>query len=432
MLTLAGIAQRIEGAYPEQPRGRLASWLAGTRRRLRPTFRAGGDPLPAGVEVAPDPQAEPPLPDLFSPSAVGAEWHGGVPMGRTVAHNAFVDAGEEQRFKEASIATALGDAVLPDPQEEWLGRFHDATLLDMAVVAHAHGASASQVHHMTGQLRPAVHWSLQRLEHAGLVRREQRPGSDHWFATPAGARLGVVPYVARLLAAARPFYRGDAYGGWSVGRFRKIGTEKGPPAFRPSLVIAGVNDADGLAKVIRTGIPEDRAFALTKLIALNDPASVPVLGEVAERRGDEEPLARQAAVALGHFDTEASRATLIGLAGHRDSFIREAAARSLGWLHAAEAVPVLEGLMTYPSEPVRVAALGALRRIGDRQAVPAIVAALNDDHGDVRRAARHALIHLGAAESLMRNPGRAWPLRVLDAREARGVIATRQRKGEGP
>jgi hypothetical protein len=57
--TAAGtIAPQIERAYAEQLRGGLASWFAGARRRLRPTFRAGGGPVPAGLEVSMDPQAE--------------------------------------------------------------------------------------------------------------------------------------------------------------------------------------------------------------------------------------------------------------------------------------------------------------------------------------------------------------------------------------
>lgn len=66
VLTLADIAQRIERAYADQLDGRLASWFAGARRLLHPTFRAGGGPLPAGVEVSLDPQAEPPLLDRLA------------------------------------------------------------------------------------------------------------------------------------------------------------------------------------------------------------------------------------------------------------------------------------------------------------------------------------------------------------------------------
>lgn len=66
VLTLADIAQRIERAYADQLDGRLASWFAGVRRSLRPTFRAGGGPLPGGVEVAIDPQAETPLLDRLA------------------------------------------------------------------------------------------------------------------------------------------------------------------------------------------------------------------------------------------------------------------------------------------------------------------------------------------------------------------------------
>lgn len=61
VLTLDDIARRIERAYASQLQGRSATWFAGIRRMLRPTLRVGGGPIPAGVEVAVDPQAEPPL-----------------------------------------------------------------------------------------------------------------------------------------------------------------------------------------------------------------------------------------------------------------------------------------------------------------------------------------------------------------------------------
>jgi uncharacterized protein len=62
VLTLADVAARIERAYADQLEGRLASWFAGVRRRLRPTVRLGPDvPAPAGLEISLDPQAEPPL-----------------------------------------------------------------------------------------------------------------------------------------------------------------------------------------------------------------------------------------------------------------------------------------------------------------------------------------------------------------------------------
>jgi hypothetical protein len=61
VLTLDDIARRIERAYSEQLQGRAATWFAGARRMLRPTLRLGGGPVPAGLEVAVDPQAEPPL-----------------------------------------------------------------------------------------------------------------------------------------------------------------------------------------------------------------------------------------------------------------------------------------------------------------------------------------------------------------------------------
>jgi len=61
VLTLADVAARIERAYAAQLEGRLASWFAGFRRRLRPTLRFGEEPIPAELELSLDPQAEPPL-----------------------------------------------------------------------------------------------------------------------------------------------------------------------------------------------------------------------------------------------------------------------------------------------------------------------------------------------------------------------------------
>jgi hypothetical protein len=61
VLTLDDIARRIERAYSTELQGPAATWFAGVRRMLRPTLRLGGGPIPAGVEVAVDPQAEPPL-----------------------------------------------------------------------------------------------------------------------------------------------------------------------------------------------------------------------------------------------------------------------------------------------------------------------------------------------------------------------------------
>jgi len=62
VLTLAEVAARIERAYAGQLEGKLAAWFKGVRRRLRPTIRIGRDePLPAGLELSLDPQAETPL-----------------------------------------------------------------------------------------------------------------------------------------------------------------------------------------------------------------------------------------------------------------------------------------------------------------------------------------------------------------------------------
>jgi hypothetical protein len=61
VLTLADVAERIERAYGVALRGGLSGWFDSVRRTMRPTFRAGGGPVPAAVDVRLDPQAESPL-----------------------------------------------------------------------------------------------------------------------------------------------------------------------------------------------------------------------------------------------------------------------------------------------------------------------------------------------------------------------------------
>jgi hypothetical protein len=352
--------------------------------------------------------------------AAGAPAADRAASGAQGEHDRRVDAPEEERFVDAAVASQLGDTVLPDAEEVWLSRLRDATLLVLGVVAHAHGSTKRQIRRATGQWPGAVELSLRSLQRAGLVEREHRPGADYWYATAEGTRLGVVPYVTRLLGAV---HWDRLLRDWSVGRFRDVGTEHGPPIFRPSFTLADVNDPEALGEVIRTGIHEDRVYALTKLIALNDPRSVEILSEVAQRHGEDEPLARQAAIALGSFAIPSSIDALIDLAAHRDSFVREAAARSLGRLRATKAIPTLIELVSYPSAPVRAAAVSALGRIGNRSSATPIAAALTDNDWAVRHCARHALVQLGAAEELKNNQRRIRPLRMIDVRRAREAAA---------
>ncbi len=76
VLTLDDIARRIERSYAAELQGRSATWFAGVRRMLRPTLRVGGGPIPAGLEVAVDPQAEPPLLERLALPAQLYERHG--------------------------------------------------------------------------------------------------------------------------------------------------------------------------------------------------------------------------------------------------------------------------------------------------------------------------------------------------------------------
>jgi uncharacterized protein len=111
VLTLADIAQRIERAYAEQLQGRLASWFSGARRLLRPTLRAGGGPVPAGIEVTLDAQAEPPLLDRLALPRRLHERHGTRTL---VIFDEFQDVLAAQDRADAVIRSEIqhhGDAA---------------------------------------------------------------------------------------------------------------------------------------------------------------------------------------------------------------------------------------------------------------------------------------------------------------------------------
>jgi uncharacterized protein len=104
VLTLADIAQRIERAYAEQLDGRLAAWFAGARRMMRPTVRAGGGPIPAGVEVTLDAQAEPPLLDRLALPRRLHERHGTRTL---IAFDEFQDVLSSQHRVDAVIRSEI-------------------------------------------------------------------------------------------------------------------------------------------------------------------------------------------------------------------------------------------------------------------------------------------------------------------------------------
>lgn len=111
VLTLDDIAKRIERAYADELEGRLASWFSGVRRMLRPTLQVGGGPIPAGVEITADPQAEPPLLDRLALPAQLYERHG---TRTVVVFDEFQDILAAQERADAVIRSEIqhhGDAA---------------------------------------------------------------------------------------------------------------------------------------------------------------------------------------------------------------------------------------------------------------------------------------------------------------------------------
>lgn len=103
-LTLSDIAERIELAYARQLQGPLATWFAGARRLLRPTFQAGGGPVPAKLEVGIGPQAAPPLLERL---ALPRRLHERHSTRTLVVFDEFQDALAAQQRVDATIRSEI-------------------------------------------------------------------------------------------------------------------------------------------------------------------------------------------------------------------------------------------------------------------------------------------------------------------------------------
>lgn len=86
----------------------------------------------------------------------------------------------------------------------------------------------------------------------------------------------------------------------------------------------------------------------------------------------------------------------------RGSSVREAAAKALGELGEATAVPRLLELASDSNERVRFEVMVALGRIGDPRALAALIRALDDTDRVVRLVAVRSLGQLGLSESMAR------------------------------
>ena len=104
VLTAADIAERIERAYGAQLHGRVAAWYRGARRLLRPTFTAGGGPIPASASVTVDAQAEAPLLDRL---ALPARLHEKTGVRTLVVFDEFQDVLAARDRLDATIRSEI-------------------------------------------------------------------------------------------------------------------------------------------------------------------------------------------------------------------------------------------------------------------------------------------------------------------------------------
>lgn len=170
-------------------------------------------------------------------------------------------------------------------------------------------------------------------------------------------------------------------------------------------------DVPALADALADPAPQVRSMACR---ALGWQRSVELAALLAGRFDDADPTVRQQAVralavCVGPPGTdqpalpEAVVEALVALLGDPDGAVREAAARTCGWVSARPAIPTLEALLEEDAHgPARAESAHALGRLRAAYAAEALLRALGDPDGGVRRHAARALGMLDVDAALPR------------------------------
>ena len=147
--------------------------------------------------------------------------------------------------------------------------------------------------------------------------------------------------------------------------------------------------------------PENRVEAAEALGASKDARAVDALLVALRDRNSD--VRRSSAISLGKIADRKAAPGLIGATGDLDDLVRDTAADSLGAIGA----PAVEALLAAAKAPgwrVRSGAAKALGIIKDARAVPALLALLTDSNDEVAAMASGALSGMGgpAVEALKR------------------------------
>jgi HEAT repeat protein len=135
--------------------------------------------------------------------------------------------------------------------------------------------------------------------------------------------------------------------------------------------------------------------AVEALILIGDPAARPALVAAVAKAGESlfDPVAKVRT--LARIGGPQAIAELTALLGHRNAFLRAAAAEALSRASGREAVEPLLAAMGEKDWGLRRLAASGLGWAGDPRAIPALVKALRDDDDGVRESAMAAIGWIG-------------------------------------
>ncbi len=148
-------------------------------------------------------------------------------------------------------ASATMGAVVSEEALDRLDGLSDGALLVLAYLARYPGSGAAAIRRATGVGVVGVRVALRRLKARGLVEYRGNDSGPGWMATGSVGNLGALGYVSRVLGEAQG--QPDGLRSFGVGRFGRLGSDRGPPMFSAKWALCEAQDRPSSAVSVGFG-----------------------------------------------------------------------------------------------------------------------------------------------------------------------------------
>lgn len=219
------------------------------------------------------------------------------------------------------------------------------------------------------------------------------PWTDAVDATPPGLARQVDDARPGLARNGDPVFLGSVPSGAGPAIMARLVRQQDPLETRVALVRWLRRSDSGIAPWIRSWLPRERApeVRVAMVHALRRLQGVAADAALRDALDDRDAAVRAAAaVVAGYSDSAELVPRLISATRDADTEVASLAARSLGWMGAAQGFDPIVQLLAVPDEDVRLRAVRALERLDSSRAaqLPALRALATDPSPRLSRAVR--------------------------------------------